>query len=166
MRASREEILAFCAPFELDPAFGPIVDRCRRLGWDLEILSDGLDLYIAEILARCGFSDIPFRANRLTFVDGGGLLPEFPQFVPDCGRCGTCKGAEVRRRRARGEVVWFVGNGVSDRCAAPAADRLFAKSDLLVFARREGLAVTPFETLAQVLEALPPPDGSLASTVA
>jgi 2-hydroxy-3-keto-5-methylthiopentenyl-1-phosphate phosphatase len=34
-------------------------------------------------------------------------------------------------------------------------DRLFAKDDLLAFARREGIAATPFETLADVLAALP-----------
>jgi HAD superfamily phosphoserine phosphatase-like hydrolase len=154
-RATREEILAFCAPFRLDPAFGAIVERCRRLGWQVEVLSDGLDLYIAEMLAREGFADVPFRANHVEPTPDGRLVPSFPHAGAGCGRCGTCKGAEARRRRTLGQTVWFAGNGVSDRCAAPAVDRLFAKDDLLAFARREGIAATPFETLADVLAALP-----------
>ncbi len=109
------------------------------------------------MLAREGFADVAFRANRLTANPDGRLVPAFPNSASGCGRCGTCKGAEARRRRALGQTVWFVGNGVSDRCAAPVADRLFAKDDLLAFARREGIAATSFETLADVLAALPTP---------
>lgn len=154
-RASLEEVLAFCDGFALDPAFAALVEASRRLGWDLAVVSDGLDLYIERLLARAGLADVPFRANHVTFVPGRRLVPEFPHFAEGCGRCGSCKGAEISRRKSLGQTVWFVGDGVSDRCAAPVADRLFARRDLLAFARARGIAAEPFASLRDVLAALP-----------
>jgi 2,3-diketo-5-methylthio-1-phosphopentane phosphatase len=154
-RAGRGEVLAFCGEFSLDAAFAPLVARLRALGWDVAILSDGLDVYIEALLAREGLSDVPLLTNHATFGADGALVPEFPHFARGCGRCGTCKGAEVARRHALGQTVWFAGDGVSDRCAAPLADRLFARRDLLAFARARGIPATPFDSLADVAAALP-----------
>ncbi len=154
-RASREELLAFLEPFGIDPAFPAIVERAAVLGWDLLVLSDGLDFYIAHLLARERLDHVGLRANHLAFGPDRTLVPEFPHFAAGCGRCGTCKGAEVARRRRAGQTVWFAGDGVSDRCAAPLADRLFARRDLSAFARDRSIPHTPFESLADVLAALP-----------
>jgi 2,3-diketo-5-methylthio-1-phosphopentane phosphatase len=150
-RATRDEFVAFCEPMRLDPGFAEVVARARRLGWEIAILSDGLEFYIQRILEREGFGEIPVRANKVRFEEGARLVPEFPHWGGGCGRCGACKGTEIARRRALGQRVWFVGDGVSDRCAAPVADRLFAKRDLARFASERGIAFTPFETLADVL---------------
>jgi 2,3-diketo-5-methylthio-1-phosphopentane phosphatase len=150
-RATRDEIEAFCEPMRLDPGFAEVVARARRLGWEIAILSDGLEFYIQRSLEREGFGEIPVRANKVRFEEGARLVPEFPHWGGGCGRCGACKGTEIARRRALGQRVWFVGDGVSDRCAAPVADRLFAKRDLARFASERGIAFTPFETLADVL---------------
>jgi HAD superfamily phosphoserine phosphatase-like hydrolase len=154
-RATREEVEAFCEPMRLDPAFGAVTERARRLGWDVAILSDGLEFYIRRILAREGFPDLPVRANGIRFEEGARLVPDFPHFEGGCGRCGACKGTEIARRKALGQTVWFAGDGVSDRCAAPAADRLFARRDLARFATERGIPFSPFDSLADLLAQMP-----------
>lgn len=127
--------------------------------WDgtFSVISDGLDYYIRALLEREGFGGTAVMANHLEFGPQGKLVAGFPHWEQGCRRCGTCKGAEVARRKARGEVVWFAGDGVSDRCAAPLADRLFARRDLLRHARAKGIPAAPFETLADLLAELPLP---------
>lgn len=154
-RATQAQVEEFIAPLALDASFGALVARARALGWDVAILSDGLEFYIRRILAREGFGDLSVRANGIRFEDGARLVPEFPHFDSGCGRCGACKGTEIARRRALGQTVWFAGDGISDRCAAAAADRLFAKRDLARFATERAIRFTPFETLADVLAEMP-----------
>lgn len=51
--------------------------------------------------------------------------------------------------------VVYVGDGLSDRAAAEAADRRFAKGKLAEHCRRHGIAFEQFETLADVHTCLP-----------
>src|SRR6185436_1286893 len=120
----------------LDPDFPEFVRSARDLGDEVVVLSDGYEFYIREHLTRVGLGDLPYFANVARF-EGGGLRPEFPH-AGGCGRCGNCKGAWAQMWRARGCEVRVVGDGFSDRCAARAADRVFARGSLLEWCRGEG----------------------------
>jgi 2-hydroxy-3-keto-5-methylthiopentenyl-1-phosphate phosphatase len=48
----------------------------------------------------------------------------------------------------------YAGDGVSDRCAARAADRVFARDWLAAEFGRAGLAYEPFETMDDLAAAL------------
>jgi len=69
--------------------------------------------------------------------------------------CATC-GEECKRRAlpAEGEVV-YVGDGFSDRCAALAADRVFATRDLADYLAARSVPFEPFDTFDDVAAALP-----------
>lgn len=143
-RAGREEILAFAAGQPLDPAFGAFMGEVRDRGWETRIVSDGLDLYIRAILEREGLGWIPVESNRV-HVYGNRLLPSFPYAGRGCGRCGNCKGGAVAEARPFGRVV-FIGDGLSDRCGAETADRVYAKAgrDLARYCRENGIIHTRF----------------------
>jgi 2-hydroxy-3-keto-5-methylthiopentenyl-1-phosphate phosphatase len=67
-----------------------------------------------------------------------------------CDACGQpCK----RGTLPEGELV-YVGDGFSDRCAALAADRVFATGALARFLDAEGVAYTRFDDLHTVVDAL------------
>ena len=69
-----------------------------------------------------------------------------------CPVCGEpCK----RRSLPPGPVV-YVGDGISDRCAALAADRVFARDGLAAWLQSEGVAYEPFDDLHDVRDALRP----------
>ena len=52
------------------------------------------------------------------------------------------------------EPYVYVGDGISDRCASLAAERVFARSGLAQYLAAQGVAYEPFETLHDVREAL------------
>ena len=153
-RVTEAEALAFAdAQAAIDPAFSAFVDAARRAGGEVAIASDGLLLYIRRILERNGLAHVEASANGLSFA-GDRITPVFGSPAGEgCGQCGSCKGA-VLARRARGYArTVFVGDGLSDRCGARAADVVYAKDDLARWCAREGIAARPFATFADVLRA-------------
>ena len=47
----------------------------------------------------------------------------------------------------------FVGDGLSDRCGARAADVVYARDDLAAWCTRQGIEFRPFATFADVMDA-------------
>lgn len=137
----------------LDSRLGELIDRARAAGWDVEILSDGLDVYIEALLGRGGI-ELPVRASRIEPAHGRGARIRTPHFNPRCGRCGTCKTERVESLARAGRRVVFLGDGQSDFCAAPRADRVFAKGVLAEHLREKNIAFEPFDTLGDVSSAL------------
>jgi 2,3-diketo-5-methylthio-1-phosphopentane phosphatase len=138
LRCGAEEALEFVQGFSIDPDFPEFVRRATARGDAVCVVSEGFDFYIRLLLARAGLGALPLSANRLRF-DDGRARPEFPNADRSCGRCGNCKGAEVRAWRARGYRTVMIGDGFSDRCGAREADMVLARGALLEWCRREGL---------------------------
>ncbi len=126
------ELYRFLDTFEIDSGFAPFVERCRAAGFDLYVVSDGLDLYINYLLERHNLAGLPLITNH-AFLSDGHIRIEFPHDNVSCDKCGSCKGERIREYRERiGEPahVVFVGDGFSDACATAEADLVFAKKDL------------------------------------
>jgi 2-hydroxy-3-keto-5-methylthiopentenyl-1-phosphate phosphatase len=72
----------------------------------------------------------------------------------DTDACDVC-GEPCKRWALDGEPVVFVGDGSwGDRCAALAADRVFARDGLAAALEREGIPFEPFGDLRDVVAAL------------
>ena len=149
LAVTESEAIAFTRRFGLDPAFPEFVRDSLRAGHAVEVVSEGFDFYISDLLARAGLGEVPFSSNRLRFETGGRAVPEFPH-AGGCGRCGNCKGERVRDHQRRGVTVVMVGDGFSDRCGARAADHVLARGALLGWCRDEGIAAAPFENFGDV----------------
>jgi 2,3-diketo-5-methylthio-1-phosphopentane phosphatase len=152
MDVSADEALAFSRDHTIDADFAGFVRAVQVRGDAVMVASEGYDFYIADQLARAGLSDVPWRANHARF-EGRRLIPEFPWADPSCTRCGNCKAQYVRDHRSRGYRVVFVGDGLSDRCGARAADAVFARASLWEWCRREGVAARPFSGFGALMEA-------------
>jgi HAD superfamily phosphoserine phosphatase-like hydrolase len=151
LEVTREQALAFAQDYALDPEFAPFVAEAESRGDVVAVVSEGFDFYVRDILERAGLGGLPWSCNTLRF-EGARVTPEFPD--GGCGRCGNCKAAHVARWRERGYRVTVVGDGFSDRCGARAADRVIARRDLLAWCRRQGITATPFESFADVRQAV------------
>ena len=151
MEASAEEALAFSREHAIDPGFAPFVRAAEARGDRVMVASEGYELYVADQLARAGLADLPRRANRARIEDRR-WIPEFPWADPSCTRCGNCKAQYVRAHRADGGRVVFVGDGLSDRCGAKAADLVFARASLWEWCAREGLPARPFTGFAALAD--------------
>ena len=122
---------------KIRPGFAEFVSLARGAGWDLHIVSSGFHELIEPVLEREGV-EVWLHANRVDpQPDGWRVLWRYPD---DCDECGeSCK----RTLLPPGEVV-YVGDGYSDRCAALAADRVFATAGLATYLAERGAPFEPF----------------------
>ncbi len=156
--ASAEQIGAFARERAvLRPGLEELIGACRDAGRPFLVASAGLDVYIEPVLDRLPAvlrQHVQLRANRATCSPAGLRIAFHPS--PDgCGRCGFCKGSVVRELKAQGHKVVVVGDGSADRCAADAADFVFATRRLLGHCRERGLPHRPFESFHDVLAHFP-----------
>jgi 2,3-diketo-5-methylthio-1-phosphopentane phosphatase len=145
-----ERLASFVRQHHLDPAFAPFVAAARAAGDEVTIASDGLLLYIRRLLDAHGLANVQARSNDARFVEHR-LEPSFGTPPGEgCGGCGTCKGAVIESLAPGFARVVFIGDGLSDRCAAPRADVVYAKDDLMEFCLAHGIAAQPFRTFEDV----------------
>jgi 2-hydroxy-3-keto-5-methylthiopentenyl-1-phosphate phosphatase len=102
------------------------------------VVSSGFHELIEPVLEREG-ADLEVRANRLDPRPDGWRV----RFRDDLA-CAVCD--EPCKRRAVEELglYVFVGDGVSDRCASLAAERVFARDGLASYLETEGVPFEPF----------------------
>jgi len=153
-RVSRSELEDFVDKQKLDPHFNDLALYAQSQQIEMQIVSDGLDFYIERILKNYHLdSQLKIHANHLVFEDQNQIRPEFPYFEFGCGRCGNCKGYHVRHAKSDGKQIIYIGDGLSDRCGARAADVVFAKRgrDLLEFCRENRIAHFEFQDFSDVL---------------
>jgi 2-hydroxy-3-keto-5-methylthiopentenyl-1-phosphate phosphatase len=112
------------------------------------VVSSGFHELIDPVLAREGVT-VDLHANNVE-ARPDGWRPIWRE-LPVCAICGQpCKRADLPQN---GEVV-YVGDGYSDRCAALAAGRVFARRGLAAYLDEQGIAYEPFDDLHQVAAAL------------
>jgi 2-hydroxy-3-keto-5-methylthiopentenyl-1-phosphate phosphatase len=132
--------------------FHDLIDRFRPL-----VVSSGFHELIEPILAREGV-DVELRANQLDpRPDGWRVVWRAEEICPVCGE--PCKRALVG---SNGRFV-YVGDGYSDRCAALAAERVFARDGLAAYLSAAGVPFETFESLREVGAALEAPSGGAVS---
>jgi 2-hydroxy-3-keto-5-methylthiopentenyl-1-phosphate phosphatase len=158
VRASRAEIEAFAVERAAwRPGFEHFLAACAAAGRPFLIVSAGLDAYIEPVVARLPAplrDHLEVRANRAA-CSAAGLEVAF--HGPDCGFCGACKGLVVEELRRSGHKVLVLGDGAGDRCAARAADFVFARagSSLVPWCREQGVAHREFSTFHEVMDHFP-----------
>ena len=152
LSVTEADALAFTRTFRLDPQFAPFVREAQGRGDAVMVVSEGLDFYVRDQLARAGFPDLPWAANRAVFEEGGRVSAEFPFADPACASCGNCKAQHVRRYRGRGFHTVLVGDGTSDRHGAAAADTVLARGSLREWCEAEAIAHEPFADFGDVAE--------------
>ena len=124
---------------------------CRERFIDPVVISSGFRELIEPVLAWGGVR-LPVVAHSATF-SGDGTIVEFLQ-RPICPVCGEqCKRMDLDRLSG-GRQIAYVGDGWSDRCAAKAADVVFARASLAQHLADEGVAYVPFEDMTDVREGL------------
>lgn len=151
--ASRTEMEYFLSSIPLDPALADLLKFCRQRGYHFAIVSDGLTWYIEHILHCHGVSDVTIYASEIHFGPDGAHL-SFPWYSPETPLRGTSKLALVRRYKADGFQVVFIGDGLSDIEVVGAADILYARGSLLDYCRQHRSPAIPFSGLSEVLEDL------------
>jgi 2-hydroxy-3-keto-5-methylthiopentenyl-1-phosphate phosphatase len=144
IRASADEVSAWAlGHVRVSPGLHELAARYRPV-----IVSSGLPQLIRPVLEREGL-DLELRSNDAEPDPAGWRLS-----FRDSGPCPVCGDMCKRRSLPEGRPLVYAGDGVSDRCAAAAADRVFARGWLAEALRGDGAVHEPFETLDDIAAAL------------
>jgi 2-hydroxy-3-keto-5-methylthiopentenyl-1-phosphate phosphatase len=146
---------AFVQTRMLDDGFLPLIAMCREKEMPVTVISDGLDVYIAPLLQRCGMEDLTRFSNRLSWKqvdDSGSAVPalEFPHGNGECDRCACCKRNIMLGLCSDEDVIVYVGDGYSDQCPVEYADVVFAKGSLQAWCQKKNISYYPYADLHDV----------------
>jgi 2,3-diketo-5-methylthio-1-phosphopentane phosphatase len=148
---TREEIVELLRTLPLRDGFAEFREFCRRSGYELVIVSEGIGLSVETVLHERGMNDLPYFGNVLVRGRDGRWTTRNPHRHPDCADCGNCKSRHLIERKKRGDAVVYIGDGPTDRCPAQAADIVFATGYLARFCRKTGIPLVRFETFQDVV---------------
>jgi len=144
IRASSAEVEEWAAAsVRIRPGLHELVGRHRPV-----IVSSGLPQLIRPVLVREGL-EVDLRCNDADPRPEGWRL-----FFREAGPCPVCGDRCKRRSLPDTRPLVYVGDGVSDRCACLAADRIFARGWLARELETSRVPHDRFETLADVAAAL------------
>jgi 2-hydroxy-3-keto-5-methylthiopentenyl-1-phosphate phosphatase len=144
IRASAEAVSAWAVEnVAVRPGFPELIEQFQPV-----IVSSGLPQLILPVLAREGLQ-VEVRSNGADPRPEGWVVSFYDERA--CPVCGElCKRAAL----PSGRPLVYVGDGASDRCAARACDRVFARDFLAQYLAGEGVAYEWFDTLHEVCAAL------------
>lgn len=152
--ATPEAVLAFALQRDVDPGMRSLVELCQHHHAAVSVVSDGFDVYITPILEQTGYSHLPVFCNTLTY-GGSHWDVEFPGASESCS-CfsASCKRNAVLRDVREHDIIVYVGDGRSDRCAVQHADVVFAKGNLAAWCTEQRIPHHPWRTLHDVARIL------------
>jgi 2-hydroxy-3-keto-5-methylthiopentenyl-1-phosphate phosphatase len=131
------------------PGLSELVELARAEGWNVLVLSSGFEELIRPVLAAAGVDDIDVLANNVEARPDGWRVR-----WRDATVCAACNEACKRNGLpGDGEIV-YVGDGISDRCAALASDRIFATRGLARYLDARDIAYEPFDDFHDVVAGL------------
>ena len=157
--ASADELHALIDAIPVDPAFPSFYAFVRNKAFPSTCSATDFDYVIARILKHAGVNGRLQNGTNLFSsalrIDGRRLIPSFPHSAEPCEHgCATCKATLIRQLAKGRRPIIFLGDGLSDRFAVHEADVVFAKRQLLAYCREQGRACHPFETFAEVEQAM------------
>jgi 2-hydroxy-3-keto-5-methylthiopentenyl-1-phosphate phosphatase len=154
IEATDEQVRAFVRDHaRLRTGFAEFVSHLRGLGYPLAVVSEGLDLYVNEVLEHNGIDYVNVFCNEAVRSGGGRLRVQYPHASMDCSDCGNCKSGLVKALQADGNYVVFIGNGRTDLCPAKRANIVFATDGLARNLQEEGRSFILFEDFYDIMEA-------------
>jgi 2,3-diketo-5-methylthio-1-phosphopentane phosphatase len=153
VRGPHDEIVSRAVSrVRLRAGFPELVSSAQRAGHRVVVVSSGFESIIRPVLEREGVPPVDVVAHDVRFAPGGSTV-EF-RHGEVCTVCDQeCKRSVVDGLRGEGAVV-YVGDGYSDRCAALAADRVFARRELAEYLDADGVEYERFEDFVGIRAAL------------
>jgi HAD superfamily phosphoserine phosphatase-like hydrolase len=138
--------------------FADMVAWAAARGDRLVVVSAGFRTVIDAVLADAGLGHLDVVANDIELSREGSRLV----WTERGGRCELCarrcKRHDLRARLRDGETLVYLGDGISDRCAAGMAQVVFARDGLATWMTAENRpyrAFDDFHDVVRVLESLP-----------
>ena len=153
IRADKPTLLkALESKIKVRAGFDELVNYCRKKGFRLVIVSNGLDFYIEATLKDLGLNNLEVHAARTSFHPEGIEV----QYIGPNGKRleDGVKEAYTKSFLKLGYKVIYVGNGDSDFAPAKYAHYVYATGELLAYCRENNLNYKSFENFIDVVRGL------------
>jgi len=153
VKADRQSLLeAMKGKVKVRAGFHELLAYCRRRGFRLVVVSNGLDLYIEAVLRDIGVEDIDVFAAKTWFRPEGMRV----QYIGPDGSLlnDSFKEAYVSFFLEGGNRIIYVGNGDSDFSPARRCHHIFATGDLLAFCRKTNIDCSAFADFNDIVRGL------------
>lgn len=142
-----EKILEIAREVGIDESFKSFCSFCLENKIDIEIVSDGLDIYINHLLKLNGIVVKKINSN---IYRGNGII-EFPYNKHLCDKnCANCKKSHFDDK----SFIVFIGDGKNDICAAMNSDLIFAKGSLANYLKTNGKDYYHFDSFLDIINIL------------
>lgn len=149
MLLSPEKYYGVMYSMELDPGFKQFYQAVKASGFELSVLTGSAAEGVRNYLVKNGFEDIVVYGNELRVENGAVILypeDEIHETLCQKGPCAHCKSKHLAKAKREGKKVIYIGDGITDLCAATHADLLFAKGVLAQRCAKSGMAFERFES--------------------
>jgi len=113
---------------EVRPAFRQFIEQCLAAGIRFAIVSSGLDFYIETVLKNIGIPEVELHCAQTHFGQDG-IVVTYHDPEGNIIEKGFKKSYLTWLRNQNKPIV-YIGDGLSDFEAAPAADHVFATDQL------------------------------------
>jgi 2-hydroxy-3-keto-5-methylthiopentenyl-1-phosphate phosphatase len=152
VRARPDEVMRLIdASAAIRPGFHELVEWSRAEDHDLVVLSSGFAEVIRHVLEREGLADLPMESHDAEFTAQGTRIIWSERGEAACELCGRrCKRHDLAHHRDAGQTVAYIGDGVSDRCAAQAADIVYARAQLAEYLDSIGVAHRRYDDFHEI----------------
>ena len=153
IRITKGQLDKYLLTVHIDPYFKKLLDFLRYNKVRTFIVSDNFDYILRRILKSNGIDGLEVYANKVKIVEDR-LKPSFPISNRSCGECAHCKKTTLLKKMAGDDVSVYVGDGLSDVCAAQEADIVFAKDFLKDYFKNKRLPHVPINGLKDIYQYL------------
>ena len=152
LRIPKEELHRSIKDIEVDDGIFHLLKIIKTYSIPIAIVSDGVDLFINRILENNGIHGIPIRSNSVEYKDPY-LKLICPNSNANCGVSSAhCKCLSMDTLGEPDKKSIYIGDGLSDLCAAKHSDFIFAKGALAKNLTSEGKLFFEFKDLTQIAD--------------
>ena len=137
---------------ETRPGATAFFDFCANNNLELQIVSNGLDLYIKQILGDLGYTQLPIYAAVTEFGHDGLYSAYYDAYGQET--LVDYKAGYVQYFKERAGEVVYIGNGVSDFAPAQMCHYVFATDSLSHLCMQHQVPYTHFDNFDTVIDGL------------
>lgn len=149
--ASQEQMELSLSEIPIDACFKPFIDFCKQKKYKLAIVSDGLEWAIRFVLKNHDITnDIQIFANQILFTASGYKF-NFPYYRSTNPDVGVYKPAILNQYKKQGYKVVLIGDGKTDMEAAPIADFVFARDELLRYCNEMKIPSKGYQDFCEII---------------
>jgi 2,3-diketo-5-methylthio-1-phosphopentane phosphatase len=157
---NKSQIADYALTFEVDPFFKDFANFCIENKIELSVISDGFEEYILPVLNNIGLNTLPVFCNKLIFNDSSLPSPFFRYASESCTwlceyrKSASCKRNSMLVASPPENVIVYIGDGVTDYCAAQHSDIIFAKKILAALCNKNKIPHYPFNNFLDIIHTL------------